>query len=306
MTSSARTASSRQTIPKAREGSTSIPAASAALADRRLVAGLGAAGGVLALVGSVLPWISLYAGLQSIAGTDGLNGRILAGLGVAAALVAVAYAAHGGQATRWLLGIAGFAVLALGGWLGIQLLQTEALLAADPLLISRLEPGLAVSLVGGSLLLATLFVPARSLAAAEVPERRARSAAQFMLVAALAIAGVIHLALVSEHLRESIALGVGFIGAGVGQVGLAAIILRKPTIAALRIALLLSFFSLAVLAAAVTVGLPAFLHGSMGSMTGVLAPAESLSDLGAMTGAAEGIAVVLAFRLLRRARHLPA
>lgn len=300
MISSARTSTSVPTIRDARDDSPSTPAAPA---DRRLVAGLGAAGGALTIIGSVLPWISLYAGLQSIAGTDGLNGRILAGLGVAAALVAVVHAVRGGQATRWLLGIAGFAVLALGGWLGIQLLQTEAVLAADPLLVSRLEPGLAVSLVGGSLLLATLFVPARSLAAAEVPERRARSAAQLMLVATLAIAGVVHLALVSEHLRESIALGVGFIGAGLGQVGLAAIILRSPSIAALRIALLLSTFSLAALAAAVTVGLPALLHGSM---TGGFAPAESLTDLGAITGAAEVIAVVLTFRLLRRARQLPA
>lgn len=271
-----------------------------ASADRRLVAGLGAAGGALVLIGSLLPWISLYAGLQTIAGTDGLNGRILGGFGVVAALLAVTHLVRGDQATRWLLGIAGFAILALGGWLGIQLLQTGAVMAADPLLVSRLEPGLAVSLLGGSLLLGTLFVPVRSLDAGEVPERQARSAAQFLLVAALAIAGVVHLALVSEHLSESIALGVGFLGAGLGQVGLAAMILRNPTDAALRLTLLLSAVSLVTLAAAVTVGLPALLHGSM---TGAFAPAESLTDLGAITGSAEIIAVVLAFRLLGGARR---
>lgn len=296
----ARTSASGATIPDAREASASTSAASA---DRRLVAGLGVAGGALVVIGSALPWISLYAGLQSIAGTEGLNGRILAALGGVAIAVAVAHAIRGGQGSRWLLGIAGFAVLALGGWLGIQLLQTEAVLAADPLLVSRLEPGLAVALVGGSLLLATLFVPAWSPAAAEVPQRRARSAAQFMLVAALAIAGVVHLALVSEHLRESIVLGVGFLGAGLGQVGLAAITLRNPTTAVLRLTLLLSAVSLAALAAAVTVGLPALLHGSM---SGGFAPAESLTDLGAITGAVEVIAVVLAFRLLRRAQQIPA
>ncbi|MBA2717700.1 MAG: hypothetical protein H0U52_00465 [Chloroflexi bacterium] len=303
MISPARTSASIPTIPAAREDSASNPAASA---DRRLVGGLGAAGGVLAITGSVLPWVSMDAGLQTIAGTDGLNGRILAGLGFVAALVAMVHAARGGQGTRWLLGIAGFTILGFGGWLGIPLLQTEAILAADPLLVSRLEPGLAVSLFGGSLLLATLFLPARSLAAAETPERRARTAAQFMLVAALAIAGVIHVALVPEHLRESIALGVGFLGAGLGQVGLAAIILRNPTGASLRLTLMLSIFSLVALVAAVTVGLPAFLDGSMGSMNGVLLPAESLSDLGAITGAVEVIAVVLAFRLLRRAQQRPA
>lgn len=296
----ARTSASGATIPDAREASASTSAASA---DRRLVAGLGVAGGALVVIGSALPWISLYAGLQSIAGTEGLNGRILAALGGVAIAVAVAHAIRGGQGSRWLLGIAGFAVLALGGWLGIQLLQTEAVLAADPLLVSRLEPGLAVALVGGSLLLATLFVPTRSPAAAEVPQRRARSAAQFMLVAALAIAGVVHLALVSEHLRESIVLGVGFLGAGLGQVGLAAITLRNPTTAVLRLTLVLSAVSLAALAAAVTVGLPALLHGSM---SGGFAPAESLTDLGAITGAVEVIAVVLAFRLLRRAQQIPA
>lgn len=277
----------------------------ATVGDRRLVAGLGAAGAALVVIGTMLPWISLYAGLETIAGTDGLNGRILAGLGFAAGLLAVAHAARGGQATRWLLGIAGFAVLALGGWLGIQLLQTEAMLAADPLLVARLEPGLAMSLAGGSMLLATLFVPARSLTAAVAPERRARSAAQFLLVAVLAIAGVTHLALVSEHLRESVALGVGFLGAGLGQVGLAAAILRTPTRTALRIALSVNALSLAALAAAVTIGLPSFVHGPMRSMDGWLAPAESLSDLGAITGAAEIIAVVLAARLLRSGGRRP-
>lgn len=306
----ARTAPSVAINPHAgaRPASTAV-----ASADRRLVAGLGAAGGALVLIGSLLPWISLYAGLQTIAGTDGLNGRILAGLGAAAALLAATHLVRGDQATRWLLGIAGFAILALGGWLGIQLLQTGTVLAADPLLVSRLEPGLAVSLVGGSLLLATLFVPTRSLVAAEAPERRARSAAQFMLAAALAIAGAVHLALVPEHLAESIALGVGFLGAGLGQIGLAALTLRNPTAATLRLTLLLSAVSLITLAAAVTVGLPAVLHGSMadgsmagGSMASGLVPAESLTDLGAITGMAEAIAVVLAVRLLRRVRPLEA
>lgn len=289
----------RSTPSAAAMSAVRVPPASLAAGGggRRLVAGLGAAGGALVVIGSLLPWVSLYAGLQSIAGTDGLNGRILAGLGVASALCALAHAAHGGPATRWLLGIAGFAVLAFGGWLGIQLLQTEALLAADPLLVARLEPGLAASLVGGALLLSTLFVPARSVAVTGEKQRRARSAAQFILVAALAVAGVVHLALVSEHLRESIALGVGFLGAGLGQIGLAVAILWKASTVALRSALLLSTASLAALAAAVTVGLPAFLHGSM---TGVLAPAETLTDLGAITGAAEVIAVMLSARLLAR------
>lgn len=296
----ARTSAPGATIPDVRGPSANTPTASA---DRRLVAGIGAAGGALVVIGSVLPWISLYAGLQSIAGIDGLNGRILAALGGAAILLAVAHLVRGDHGTRWLLGIAGFAILALGGWLGIQLLQTGTVLAADPLLVSRLEPGLAVSLGGGALLLATLFVPARSLAGAVVPERRARSAAQFMLVASLAIAGVVHLALVSEHLRESIVLGIGFLGAGLGQVGLAALILRAPTTVPLRLALLLSVFSLVVLVGSVTVGLPAILHGSM---AGEFEPAESLTDLGAITGAAEVIAVVLAVRLLRRAHQRPA
>jgi len=294
----ARTAPSVAAIPHLREEPANTPAVSA---DRRLVAGLGAAGGALVVIGSLLPWISLYAGLQSIAGTDGLNGRILAGLGVAAALVAAAHAVRGRQGTRWLLGSAGFAVLALGGWLGIQLLQTGAALAEDPLLVARLEPGLAVALVGGSLLLSTLFMPVRSVAVAEATERRARSATQFILVASLAVAGVVHLALVSEHLRESIVLGVGFLGAGLGQVGLAAIILWNPTTAALRSALVLSIVSLVGLATAVTVGLPALLHGSMAAG---FAPAESLTDLGAITGLAELIAVVTSIGLMRRARQV--
>lgn len=274
------------------------------LNERRLVVGLGAVGGALAVAGTLLPWLSLYAGLQKISGTDGLNGRILAGLGAVALVAALAHAVRGGQGTRWMLGIAGFALLALGSWLGIQLLQTEAVLAADPLLVARLEPGLVVSLIGGSLVFATLFVPVRSRSDLVQPQQgTARSAAQMALAAALAVAGVVHIALVSEHLRESIVLGVGFLGTGLGQVGLAALVLRTPSRTSLRSALSLSVFSLAALGAAVTVGLPAFLHGSA---TGMLGPIENLTDLAAITGLAELIAVALAVRLLRGKRRVSA
>ncbi|HUQ79193.1 MAG TPA: hypothetical protein VM427_10045 [Patescibacteria group bacterium] len=293
----ARTSASKASISNAPARSATSAAGSA---DRRLVAGLGVAGGALAIIGSLLPWVSLYAGLQTIAGTDGLNGRILAGLGGVAVLAAVAHAIRGGQGSRWLLGIAGFAVLVLAGWLGIQLLQTGAVLAADPLLVSHVEPGLVVSLVGGSLVLATLFAPDKSRADLGEPTTpMRRTAAQVALAAVLAVAGIVHLGLVSEHLEESIALGVGFLGVGLGQVILAGMLFRSRSRTSLWLALLLSVFSLAALGAAVTIGLPAFLHGPMAEALG---PVESLSDLGIITGLAELIAVALAVRLLRTAR----
>ena len=48
---------------------------------RRLVGVLGMIGGALIVAGSLMPWLSLYAGLDPISGVEGLNGRVLIGAG---------------------------------------------------------------------------------------------------------------------------------------------------------------------------------------------------------------------------------
>ncbi|MEX1172807.1 MAG: hypothetical protein WEG56_09370 [Chloroflexota bacterium] len=259
-----------------------------------LVAGVG---GAMAVAGSALPWLSLYAGLQPISGLEGLNGRILMGLGLIALALSMAHLIRGGTTTRWLLAVTGFAIVALGGWLVIQMLQAAATTLADPLLVARIEPGLPIAIIGGSLVFATVFAPMPGQVAR--PESRPASrlsAMHLALVAALLLPGLIHIVLAPEHLQSSIALGLGFGVTGAAQVAIAWFVLRRRSRGWLVGALAVSLFSVAALVAAVTVGLSLAGHGEA---TGLLGPVEVLDDVMSLTGIAEAAAVVLAARLLR-------
>ena len=264
---------------------------------RSAIVALGLIGGAAAVAGSTLPWLSLYAGLHPITGLDGLNGRVLAGLGGFALAAALAHAIRGGQGTRWLLGMSGFALAAFAGWLGVQLLGTVSELSADPLLVARLEPGLAVSIVGGSLVFATLFVPP---ARDEPTVRPALSARHLVVTATLLAAGAVHLALTPEHVAGSVLLGVGFLGTGIAQLLLAAFVARTRSVAAVQLSVVVSAFALAALASAVTIGLPGLPHG--GSL-GPLGPVESLDDVGLLTGVLEAATLAVGISLLRSGRN---
>jgi hypothetical protein len=134
--------------------------------------------------------------------------------------------------------------------------------------------------------------------AARRDERREPvSAGSFALVGTLLAAGIIHLVLVPEHLTESLALGLGFLGSGLAQVGLAAVLVRIRSTRLLQLALGISVLSLAALTLAVTIGLPVVAHGET---MGAFGPVEELDDLAALTGLIELISLVLSLRFLRR------
>lgn len=262
------------------------------------VATLGALGGSLTVVGAVAPWLSLYAGLEQLSGTSGLHGRIMIGLGLLAVGLSVAHLFRGSRATRWALGAAGFLVLGLGGWLGIGLIQTFSALAADPLLVASLEPGLGLAIAGGAATFATLFAPDER--SGRTTSRRPKLSTLHISVASLvAVAGIIHVALTPEHLEGSALLGLGFLVAGGAQLTVAIVVLRARDTGAAFAALAVSAGSLVPLVAAVTVGLPVLPHG--GAM-GPLGPVEQLDDLVALTALVELIAIVASVRLLGRSR----
>jgi hypothetical protein len=117
-------------------------------------------GGGSVIVGAWLPWLTLDAGLRSLAGVDGPNGRLLAAGGVLSMLGGAWYLARGGGRMRWAIGLLGFALLAGASWLALQLLATyRELAAADPFAFPELGRGLFVALVGSLLVFATLFLP---------------------------------------------------------------------------------------------------------------------------------------------------
>lgn len=274
--------------------------ASRSHASRRLpVAALAGAAGSLTIVGASSAWLSLFAGLQPVRGTDGSNGLVLLALGAALVVLSAAHLVAGGTWTRWAIGGAGFTILGLGMSLGVALLDEVRALAADPLLIARLEPGLGIVLLGGSLSLATLFVPDERAGVDVVGAgpRPGVGATHIILAGLVALAGSVHLALTIEHLASSVVLGIGFLAVGLLQAALAPLILLARTRALILATLVVSAGSAVALLAAVTVGLPLLGHGPV---MGPFGPVEPLDDLGALTGLAEAFAVGLSVRLLRR------
>ena len=122
----------------------------------------GGVGGALSVIGASMPWMSFFAGLQPVSGLSGPSGWMIASLGAIAVAGSVVALLRGGALGRWISGLGGFGVLAVGGWAAVGLLGTLSELAGEPLLVSAIEPGLLIALLGGTLAFAVLFVPIAS------------------------------------------------------------------------------------------------------------------------------------------------
>ena len=112
-------------------------------------------GGTLVCVGSALPWMSFFAGLQSLSGLIGLYGRILFASG---ALAVLSGAAMLRRSYRWLLP----ATFALGVlqtlfilWLLVGLRSTTRALGMHGMILARPGPGLFVAFAGAILISAS-------------------------------------------------------------------------------------------------------------------------------------------------------
>lgn len=277
--------------------------------DRLPVGALAALGGALVITGSALPWLSFFAGLQPIAGLDGLNGKVAAGLGAAAFMIGLLFLATGRPGLRWLIGILGFGVLVVAGLSGVNIASTVAELRADPLLLAQVGPGVPVLALGGALVFATMFLPMPAGTRASLPLSEA--ALRAPIAATLVVAGIVHLSLGPEHLAESLVLGSAMFAAGVGQLGLAILMLRRPSLALpLVLTIALNAAIVAAYLVAVTVGLPIIDGPATGGMAGMgedVGHVDVVSALGIVTlllevaGAALAAATLAIRRTARRA-----
>ena len=108
-------------------------------------------GGALVCAGTMLPWISFFAGLQSLSGVVGLYGRILFASGILAVLSGTAML-H--RRSRWLLASAamlGVLQTLFVAWLLLGLRSTLGQLGMHAMLIARPGAGLFVALAGAML-----------------------------------------------------------------------------------------------------------------------------------------------------------
>ncbi len=126
-------------------------------------------GGTALVAGSLLPWMTFYAGLQPIAGTRGAYGKALLIAGIVVCIVVCIVAAvrsrtdsHSVRVTwmRALLAVVGSTAV-LGGallfWRAWQLTHSEGAL----MLVPRMGLGLPVVMVGGVLLVVSSLLDRR-------------------------------------------------------------------------------------------------------------------------------------------------
>ncbi len=128
--------------------------------------------GSVSTAGTLLPWFTLFAGLQGYAGVTGLYGRLLLGGGVLAAAGGVGPLFTHRPALTWVPGAIGLVLLGFSIWLLSGLLDLHRQLLENPMLVARLGPGLFVSL-GGAVVLAATLLPAYTLRSAGPPPQDA-------------------------------------------------------------------------------------------------------------------------------------
>jgi hypothetical protein len=192
--------------------------------NRHRAAGITAvAGGGCVIAAAVLPWLTVFHGLQSYSGIEGANGRVLLAGGVAGALLGAWYGLRPQLGIRYAIGALGFIVALFTGYLLAQLLEVYREL--EHMYLPAIGPGLVVAAAGALLLISTLFVRIDSTASTELTGGiDARATA---LIALSAGAGTIHLAVAAEHYREFPLYGVFFVLLGLAQLGWAAAIVLK-------------------------------------------------------------------------------
>jgi hypothetical protein len=124
------------------------------------------AGGLLLALGAWLPWLTLFAGLQTVSGLAGPNGRAVLGAGVTAALLGALALRRPSPRLLGACAALGAVLVGFVAWLIVGLLGLARAHAADPMALTRVGPGLFVALAGALLV-----------AAASIAARRERAAA---------------------------------------------------------------------------------------------------------------------------------
>lgn len=249
----------------------------------------------LIALGTAVPWITVFRGLEPLPGFS-LEGGPLAGVALAAVgLLGVAATIGGG---RWLKPLAFVMGLAVFG--DAVLLQTRILEyvadpgPAGPLTQPTAGIGAGIMALGAALSLVSVVA---------VPVRATRldsgSVARLAMSAALFVAGWIHLLLVPEHFGESTILGLGFLVSGIAQLVLAAVVLWRPRGWAFGGVVAINVTLIVVYAYAVMVGLPFGEHSEHADAVGVVVGAgEPIDWYGAISKIAEFGSAVIAFVLL--------
>jgi hypothetical protein len=251
-------------------------------------------GAMITLVGSALPWATIFRGTQTLTGWNG-SPRYLAGLAVASAALTLLFLWAGRPAAfRRLAVLAGLTAVvgcAFASWQIAALGSSRSVSAR--ILTPVVGPGPFVMMAGALFLLVVVAIPT---SADRVP---ASLWPRVIMAGALFTAGWIHLALTPEHLGETTILGLGFLAAGLAQLALAFLITARPTDLTYYAVVGLSAALVVLYAIAVLKGLPfgGYYHQGSGLTLG---SGEPVDLEGAVSKLAELFSLATAFVLVGR------
>lgn len=127
-------------------------------AARTVAGAMAILGAALIGAGVVLPWFSLFAGLQPVSALGTLNGSLLLAGAAGVGILGLITIMRGGRWPRRLLLVAGIVLTAFSGYLLVGLVTVYRQVSADPLVVAQLGPGLALVAAGSVLALATAIV----------------------------------------------------------------------------------------------------------------------------------------------------
>jgi hypothetical protein len=264
------------------------------IATPAIIAIVASVGAMITLVGSALPWVTIFRGTQTLTGWNGIP-RHLAGLAVASVALTLLFLWAGRPAAfRRLAVLAGSTALAGSAFASWQVAAFDASHSVSARILTPvLGPGPFVMVAGALLLLAVVAIPT---SAARVP---AALWPRVILAGALFSAGWIHLGLTPEHLGEATILGLGFLAAGLTQLALALLIIARPSDLTYYAVVGLSAALVVVYAIAVLKGLP--FSGGHDHGSGLrLGSGESVDLEGAVSKLAELFSLATAFVLVGR------
>jgi hypothetical protein len=229
---------------------------------------------------------------------------------VAAAVLAASQLLRPHVATRWLLALAGFALAGFAGYLVIQLYAVFSEL--DGMTFAAKGPGLYVVAAGAAMIFATIFLPMPGAAAealnpptvgaVSAPSRKMRlllagidSPWRYPAAGLALVAGLAHVPVTPEHLREAPYIGVMFIVLTTACILLAAALLIVDSVLVWTTLGVTTMVAVVAYAISRTVGLP-LMADDVGNW---------LEPLGIVSVVAETAVSALALVAVRRTRRTP-
>ncbi len=104
------------------------------------------------IVGTLMPWMTLLAGLQSFRGIIGLYGRLIAAGGAVAVVLGFVLSVKQNPILGWAAAALGTAIFFFSGMLLHNLTSVVGHLRGDPMMLASPGKGLYVCMIGGALL----------------------------------------------------------------------------------------------------------------------------------------------------------